>query len=324
MRAQTRVRVFTVAILAASIAGAAPLKDNFPQWAYPLCPRPAAAQLDDVQQLSVPGSGVHFTEAAIHRFSVTPDWFPLEHAAVPSIIAASHSPQKIACGFCHLPDGSGRPENAKIAGLPTAYIIAQVNALQAKERHAALPDWPPSKLMVDSAADLQVEEIAAAAEYFSRQAVKSFVTVIEAKFLPRYAASCYIYTPAKRGMVHLGTTIIEMPKDLERFELRDPHSTYLAYVPMGSIARGRALASSGAAGRTQSCAACHGAQLRGGDALPGPPLAGRFPGYLFRQLYGFQSGARGGMSAQPMHSVVAKLTERDMIDLAAYAASLKP
>jgi cytochrome c553 len=61
-----------------------------------------------------------------------------------------------------------------------------------------------------------------------------------------------------------------------------------------------------------------------GSELEGPPLAGRFASYLFRQLYGFRSGARAGDSAQPMQSVVANLTQADMIDLAAYAASLNP
>jgi cytochrome c553 len=317
------MRLFAAAILAASMAAAAPLESSFPQWSYPLCPRPATAQADDVQPLSVPGSSAHFTEAEIRRFA-TPDWFPLEHAEMPGIVAASHSPKKIACSFCHLPDGSGRPENAKIAGLPAAYIIAQVTAFQSIERHAALPNWPPSKLMAESVADLREEEIVAAAEYFSHQAVHSFVTVTEREFVPRYAASCFVYKAVEQGSARLGAAVIEMPKDLAGFERRDPHTTYLAYVPKGSIARGRELATTGGAGRTLACAACHGATLRGGIALPGPPLAGRFPGYLFRQLYGFQSGARGGISAQPMRSVVAKLTERDMIDLAAYAASLKP
>jgi cytochrome c553 len=45
--------------------------------------------------------------------------------------------------------------------------------------------------------------------------------------------------------------------------------------------------------------------LTSGPGLPGPPLAGRFPGYLFRQLYGFQTGARGGDCAQAMRAIVA-------------------
>ena len=90
------------------------------------------------------------------------------------------------------------------------------------------------------------------------------------------------------------------------------------------MGRGRKLADTGDNGRTLPCVGCHGADLRSGPELEGPPLAGRFASYLFRQLYGFKSGARGGNAAQPMQSVVANLTQADMIDLAAYAASLKP
>src|ERR1700678_3958227 len=86
----------------------------------------------------------------------------------------------------------------------------------------------------------------------------------------------------------------------------------------------RAASSAGGNGRTQPCAGCHGADLRSGPEFEGPPLAGRFASYLFRQLYGFQSGARAGDSAHPMQFVVAKWTQADMIALAAYAASLKP
>lgn len=53
-------------------------------------------------------------------------------------------------------------------------------------------------------------------------------------------------------------------------------------------------------------------------------LAGRIPGYLFRRLYGFQTGVRAGEGAQAMQPVVGRLTKSNMIDLAAYAASLQP
>jgi cytochrome c553 len=59
-------------------------------------------------------------------------------------------------------------------------------------------------------------------------------------------------------------------------------------------------------------------------AAVGPPLAGRSPSYLFRQLYAFRIGARGGPQAAAMQQVAAKLSQADMIALAAYAASLRP
>jgi cytochrome c553 len=312
------------ALLGATCAIAAE-NSEFPEWAFPRCDRtPPAIDPDNSRPLSVEGSKVHFSAADLAHAWITSDWFPLEHAKLPVAVAVSHSDKKIACGYCHLPDGSGRPENAKVSGLPVAYIVTQVRSIHAQERQPAKSGWPPSTLMKEAVADLSDKEIAEAAEYFSRQKPKSYVRVVEREFVPQHGVLCGIFVPARGPLTRLHQAILEMPIDAERFERRDPHTGYIAYVPKGSVERGRKLASGGDNGRTQPCAACHGADLRSGPELEGPPLAGRFASYLFRQMYGFQSGARAGDLAQPMQSVVAKLTQADMIDLAAYAASLTP
>ncbi len=316
--------LFSVALLGATSVSSG-RSGGFPEWSYPSCDRnQAAVGSDHSQPLSVPGSKLHFTQAEIQHVSTAPDWFPREHEKLPAILAASHFDGKIACGYCHLPDGAGRPENAKLAGLPVAYIIAQVKAIHTRDRQPAKPGWPPSALMMDAIDGLTDREIAEAAEYFSRQKAKSFVRVVERDSVPQHGVACGVFVPARGPVAPLRQAILEMPIDAERFERRDPHTSYLAYVPKGSIERGRQLASTGENGRTQPCAGCHADDLRAGPDLEGPPLAGRFASYLFRQLYGFQSGARGGDSAQPMRAVVAQLTQSDMIDLAAYAASLNP
>jgi cytochrome c553 len=316
--------LFGVAVLGATCVNSAENAD-FPAWAYPRCDRTApAVDPDSSRSLSVQGSTVHLTAADLARASGAPDWFPSEHAKMPAVVAASRSDKKIACGYCHLPDGGGRPENAKIAGLSTAYIIAQVRSIHTEERRPAKPGWAPSVLMKDAIADLTDQEIAAAAEYFSRQKNQSFVRVVEREYAPPHGVLCGVFIPAQGRGTRLGQAILEMPIDVERFERRDPHTTYIAYVPKGSVERGRNLAGTGDNGRAQPCAGCHGADLRSGPEFEGPPLAGRFASYLFRQLYGFKSGARAGDAAQPMQSVVANLLQTDMIDLAAYAASLNP
>jgi cytochrome c553 len=55
-----------------------------------------------------------------------------------------------------------------------------------------------------------------------------------------------------------------------------------------------------------------------------PRLAGIHPIYLVRQLYDFQVGANTSTAAAQMKKVVEKLSEDDMIAIAAYAASLNP
>jgi cytochrome c553 len=309
--------------LIAAGAVSASQSEGFPEWAYPPCIRAAeGAPVDHSAPVSVPGSQVHFTAADIANPAVAPDWFPREHSPLPSGLA-SHT-GNFACAYCHLPDGSGRPENAKLAGLPRGYIFAQVRAFHSGERQPDKPEWPPTTLMKGAVASMTDTEILQAAEYFSSQKNTSFVRILEREFAAAHRVGCGIYLPSEGKLVALKRRIIEMPVDASRFEKRDPHTEYIAYVPKGSIARGRMLASTGGNGRTQPCAACHGADLRSGADLEGPPLAGRFATYLFRQLFGFQSGARAGDITLPMQAVVAKLTQSEMVDLAAYAASLKP
>ena len=107
----------------------------------------------------------------------------------------------------------------------------------------------------------------------------------------------------------------------------NPHVGQMAYVPLGSIERGRALVAAGSAGAqtaalpaAQSCTACHGADQHGSG--PAPPLAGRSPSYLVRQLYDFKTGARNGSLAPLMKPVASRLRTQQMTDIAAYIASL--
>jgi cytochrome c553 len=271
----------------------------------------------------VPGSSIHFTAAAVARLPVAPDWFPHEHSPLPADLAASNS-EKAACAYCHLPDGSGRPENARLTGLSGSYIFSQVRAIHMGDRQSAMQGWPPTALMRDAIANLSDAQVLEAAEYFSRQKNQAFIRVLEREFAPAHKVGCGIFLPDAGHLVRLNNTIVEMPIDAARFEARDPHTAYIAYVPKGSVERGRKLASTGDNGRTLPCRSCHGVDLRSGPDMEGPPLAGRFATYLFRQLYGFQSGARAGDITLPMRSVVAQLTQSDMVDLASYAASLKP
>ena len=104
----------------------------------------------------------------------------------------------------------------------------------------------------------------------------------------------------------------------------------VAYVPVGSVARGKELVTTGGTmvvgnqtvqGKTTACAGCHGPDLMGTPDVP--PIAGRSPSYLARQLYDFQQGTRNGASAPLMRLVVANLTEEDIVAITAYAASLR-
>ena len=113
--------------------------------------------------------------------------------------------------------------------------------------------------------------------------------------------------------------------------LRSPHSGFVAYVPPGSLKKGRELVTTGGMkivgdtivqGKTTACGTCHGLELLGVADVP--PIAGRSPSYIARQIWDMQQGTRNGPSAQLMKLVVANLTPDDLIAIAAYVSSLKP
>ena len=55
-----------------------------------------------------------------------------------------------------------------------------------------------------------------------------------------------------------------------------------------------------------------------------PPLAGRSPSYIVRQLFDLKVGTRRGVMSRFMRPVVADLSTLDMLNIAAYVSSLAP
>ena len=55
-----------------------------------------------------------------------------------------------------------------------------------------------------------------------------------------------------------------------------------------------------------------------------PPIAGRSPSYIARQLFDIQAGTRRGAGTDLMKIIVAKLDPDDMAAIAAYVASKFP
>jgi cytochrome c553 len=55
-----------------------------------------------------------------------------------------------------------------------------------------------------------------------------------------------------------------------------------------------------------------------------PPLAGRSPSYIFRQLYDIQHGTRHGMWTELMKAPLAHLSQDDLIAITAYLSSRAP
>jgi len=330
----TRLRflcgAFMCLALPATGADGSATRFEVPAWLFPVPPpavaptAPATAPVDP-HVLRVPGSNRAYTQAEIKDYFAAPDWHPGAHPPMPEVVAHGRRPDLYACGFCHLPDGAGRPENATLAGLPAGYIVDQMAAFASGARRSAWsgPTYLPTDLMAKSAAQVSRAEIADAAAYFSSLRLQRPRTeVIESDRVPRTRPVAWIYAREKgAGDEPLGHRLLEMPRDFERHELRDSRAEYVAYVPRGSIARGRKLAMDGTAA-VPPCTACHGPDLRGLGL--GPPIAGRSPTYLLRQLVAFRTGARQTREGAPMKPVVDVLTLDEMIAVAAYAGTLAP
>jgi cytochrome c553 len=295
-----------------------------PPWAYPVLAPGVKPPPDDGLEKTVPGSKTSFTRKQISDLFNAHDWLPEDHPPMPDVVAHGRGPEVRACGMCHLPNGQGRPENAPLAGLSATYIAQQIADFQSGRRRSAVPTTRPQTFMVETAKHASDEDVKVAAAYFSKLTYQPWIRVIEAETVPKTEVIFgTLWAPAPGTETEpLGHRIVEIPENLERTELRDPRSGFVAYVPVGSLAQGEKLATTGGDGKTNPCFGCHGPGLKGLGAVP--PIAGRSTSYIVRQIYDIQSGARAGSASLLMQPVVAKLTTDDMISLAAYVASLAP
>ena len=260
--------------------------------------------------LHLPGSTQAYSRDQLA--SMVPDWWPQDHPALPPIVISGRG-KATPCAECHLPSGVGMPHTASLAGLPAAYILEQLQAFRDGSR---ANDEMHTEALSVSDADLRQ-----AVDYFSGLHLASARTrVVEAAQVPKTRVESWMLVPV-RGSEPLGDRVIELPLNVEHVRLGDARARFVAYVPPGSLARGHLLVSTGA-GTATECNACHGADLRGVANIP--PLAGRSPTYITRQLVQFALGGRHDPAALPMRQEVSQLTLGDMISVAAYAASLKP
>jgi cytochrome c553 len=306
------VTVFAGALLAQQPPAQPPGRE--PAWAFPAINGQLPAEEPTPKSLA--GSTKSYTPAQIDDLSNPPDWFPDEHAPAPSIVQKGHG-AALACGACHLMSGEGHPESAGMTGFTATYIVRQMEDFKSGARIDAARMNAIAKALSD-------EEIKQAAEWFAGFKPRPWTKVMEAASVPKtfVGQGRMRFVQPDGGMEPIGNRIITVPEDQQKARLRDPHSGFIAYVPVGSIAKGKALAETGGSGKTIACSICHGDGLKGLGNVP--RLAGIHPIYVARQLYLFKEGTRNGGDAQLMKKPVAKLTEDDIVALSAYVASLTP
>jgi len=313
---------FKIVCVLVITAGWVSAADVPPPWAFAVNPLGAQPVPDDGVARHVPNSSAAFTLTQIRDLFRVPDWHPDNHSPMPEIVEQGRKPGVFACGFCHLPNGLGRPENSSLAGLPADYIMQQVADFKSGARRSSEPASLPVNLMIAVAKAATEAEVKIAAEYFAALKRTPWIRVVETDTVPQTRVAGWMLIAADGGgHESIGQRVIEMPEDLERTELRDSASGFIAYVPVGAIAKGELLAAGGG-GKTVACAICHGPQLRGLGPVPG--LAGRSPSYIVRQLYDLKHGVRAGHWGELMKTVVAQLSDEDIVSIAAYTASLAP
>jgi len=307
--------------------------DGPPGWAYGFppgtsgaraaAPAPAPQAAPDTSLKHLPGSSGTFTVPQIRDAFGPADWYPGDHPPMPDVVSHGHRPDVRACGLCHYPNGKGRPENAGVAGLPNSYFIQQMLDFRNGDRKSAEPRKLNTNVMITIAKGMTDDEIKAAAEYYGSMKWTPWIKVVETKMVPKTRIAGGMFLTEESGEKEpLGARIIETPENTEGTELlRDARSGFFAYVPVGSIKKGEALVTTGA-GKTTACAVCHGADLKGMGPVPG--IAGRSPSYMVRQMFDMQQGARKGLWTELMKPVVSKLSEDDMLAIAAYTASRMP
>ena len=283
---------------------------------------------------TVPGSKAAYSLVDVRDNANVIDWFPGEHQwPLPSIIAhgpAGMGDKKWGCGSCHLPSGMGRPENAPPGGLPVAYFMRQLQDFKNGLRHTADPRKPNTNTMIALAKGMTDAEMREAAEYFNRIPYVGRIRVVETDLVPktRIVGNLFLATADERTEP-IGGRIIETPEDEVQTEThRNPHVGFVAYVPPGSLERGKDLVTTGGMrivgdtvvqGRTTPCVTCHGLDLLGVSDVP--PIAGRSARYITRQMWDIQQGTRNGEAVQLMKMAISRLTGDDLTAIAAYVSS---
>jgi len=341
---QTAIRCLLLAALLQP-AFAQELSSDWPHWAYgylgqptademavvPPCPEDAIPRScgptgtpleDDGIKLTLPGTSASFTRVEANNPWGPADWYPGDHPPMPEIVATGRRDDGIRpCALCHLPNGQGKMENGHVTGLPVNYFLQQLEAFAAGERYSADPRKANTNEMARIAGALTDAEKRQAAEYFGSIKFRSMVRVVESERAPqvRFTLNRLGLPIEDAPFVPLGQRILELPENPEHTEvMRSPRGSFIAYVPVGSVAKGEQLVAA-YGNPAVACRTCHGPELTGiGDI---PAIGGRTASYIVRQLWDVKQGTRNSPLMDP---VVADLSAEDMLNIAAYLATQTP
>lgn len=292
-------------ILLAAAAAIAP-----PAWLYPQNMAPETPA-NVATTITVPGSRVTADAAVLHDRAKAVNWFPNDQPPPPARVLKAPAGQ-FACAYCHMPNGVGHPQNISISGLPVDYVVAQFAAFRSGQRKAAQAGYIPNGSMTRVAGQVPDAELLDLARYYSRLPYRSLIRVREAALAPKVTASGLVWVRAPGPAEPIAGRIVELMDDPDDSIRHNPRGRTTAFVPPGSIARGRRIAAD------LGCMACH-TQMLGGW---GP---GRSHSYIVRQLLAIRNRARTDPGAETMQPIADQLSLDDMVAVAAWmGAGAKP
>lgn len=265
------------------------------------------------------GSLISLSMEEIDNKYNAPQWFSLKNK-MPNIVKYGKGKKVWACASCHLSSGMGHPESARLAGLSSKYLQAQMFAFKSKKRL----DY--SGHMNRMAALLSDAEIKEVSDWFATLKPHKEYKVIEASKVPKTVIDdtrmrIKIQDSNLKNntavLEDISNRIIEIPVNISNVKLRSPNDGFIAYVKPGSIKLGE--------NKAITCKGCHGPNLKGTSFAPN--IAGLSPMYLTRQLHAFKNATRAGPNADKnsmMSNFSKSLTNDDIYNLAAYIATLNP
>ena len=291
------------------------------EWAYPVGPQGLKSP-DPATVFTATGAdpSIKYTFRQITDAFGPPDWYPKEHPAMPAIVAHGEKPHVPACILCHLPNGNGHPESASISGLTVKYIVEQMHAFRDGDRQNIR-----APAMAEMAYAISEKDLNEAAQYFAHipKAQQKWIRVVETSRAPanHIGAGGARFFDKGAETVPVAANMIYEVAEGEEVELRNDHVGFVDYVPMGSLAKGRTVAM-GNRGQMRTCGSCHGDDYRGHEDAP--RLAGRSAYYLIRQLADMRAGNRKGAALGKMKDIVPKLSDADILNVAAFMASKAP
>jgi cytochrome c553 len=322
------IRRYGWALLAiAGLAACAPKPEPGPRgelaWAYPAGKDTAWTPPSGAGPFHMAGSAQTFTKAQVLDDQNPVDWFPDEHPVPPAIVAHSPGNGVTPCAECHGYTGHGSINTPSLNGLSSDYILEQIHAFRDGSRHSAQVDRSATAEMISIARKTSDADLMKAAAYFASLRHGANRKVVEVARVPVTRPDKYgwIDVVPGGGTEPIGQRIIEVSDNMSVAFMENNHIGTTDFVPVGAIARGQALVESGGPAG-EPCTACHGADLKGVGNVP--PLAGRAPPYLARNLWDIKTGARTGPSVALMQAPAKDLTADQIVDITAYLASRQP